>query len=153
MKEQLIFEQKSISENELKPIASSLHKIVPKKAILLLSGEVGAGKTTFTRAFCAEYALSQVQSPTYAIHQKYENSEIIIHHFDLYRLTSEDDLVSTGFWDLLSQPEGLKLIEWSENIQDSDWFESYLGQQEIFRLKIILSTDSEQRNYQLFKIS
>jgi tRNA threonylcarbamoyladenosine biosynthesis protein TsaE len=153
LKELLVFERKTFSEDNLKLIAQTLKKSISKNAILLLSGEVGAGKTTFTRFFCAEYSLNQVQSPTYSIHQKYENQEILIHHFDLYRLNTEDDLVSTGFWDFLQQPTGIKLIEWSENIHDPDWFRSYLTQQEVFRLKIILSADSEIRIYQLFKIT
>lgn len=81
-----------------------------------LSGQLGAGKTLFCRAVAegAQVPFDDVTSPTYAIIQSYAG-RLPIHHADWYRLTSEADLHSTGFEDLLDG-EGAFLVEWVDRI-------------------------------------
>jgi tRNA threonylcarbamoyladenosine biosynthesis protein TsaE len=81
-------------------------------AIMGLEGELGAGKTAFTRGFVktlAPEAEVLVASPTYAICHTYR-TEPALHHLDLYRVSDEDDLESTGFRDLIER--SVMLIEW-----------------------------------------
>lgn len=81
-----------------------------------LTGQLGAGKTLFSRGVAegAGVATDEVSSPTYSIIQSYRG-RLKLHHADLYRLTSEADLFSTGFHDLL-EDEGAFLVEWVEHV-------------------------------------
>ena len=82
-----------------------------------LTGQLGAGKTLFSRGVAegAGVPLDDVSSPTYSIIQSYRG-RIALHHVDLYRLTSEADLFSTGFHDLL-EGEGAFLVEWIDQVK------------------------------------
>ena len=82
--------------------------------VVALYGGLGMGKTTFVRGLCSYFGInSGVSSPTFAIVNEY-SGKINIYHFDMYRISSWDDLYSTGFFDYLGN--GLCIIEWSENI-------------------------------------
>ncbi|MBX2986399.1 MAG: tRNA (adenosine(37)-N6)-threonylcarbamoyltransferase complex ATPase subunit type 1 TsaE [Bdellovibrionaceae bacterium] len=87
------------------------------RTLWLLEGEVGSGKTETVKALSRLWGLSEVASPSYAIHHRYENRHgVAVDHLDLYRLESEEDLESTGFWDLFSESEGLVVIEWADRL-------------------------------------
>ncbi len=81
-----------------------------------LRGQLGAGKTLFSRGVAegAGVPLDDVSSPTYSIVQSY-SGRLRLHHADLYRLTSDADLFSTGYYDLLEEP-GAFLVEWVDQI-------------------------------------
>ena len=82
-----------------------------------LTGQLGAGKTLFSRGVAqgAGVPLDDVSSPTYSIIQSYQG-RLKLHHVDLYRLTSEADLYSTGFHELL-EGEGAFLVEWIDQLR------------------------------------
>ncbi|MGZ3772115.1 MAG: tRNA (adenosine(37)-N6)-threonylcarbamoyltransferase complex ATPase subunit type 1 TsaE [Pseudobdellovibrionaceae bacterium] len=102
---------------ELKEFWKELLPQLSKKCILLMSGEVGAGKTTSVQIIAELLGLKDVQSPSFAIHLRYENSQgSSLDHVDLYRLKDDDDLESSGFWDLFSQKESLIIIEWANRL-------------------------------------
>ena len=102
---------------ELRNYWAELLPLLPGKTILLLNGEVGAGKTTSVQAMADILGLKDVQSPSFAIHLRYENSQgKSLDHVDLYRLKDDDDLESSGFWDLFSQKESLIVIEWASRL-------------------------------------
>lgn len=109
-----VFESKSIADTER--IAQTIAEKVKRNGFLALYGGMGAGKTAFVRglvkALCPE-CLDLVHSPTFAIVNEYRGKDIDIFHFDLYRLTDEDDLYSTGFYDYVEQG-GLTVTEWTE---------------------------------------
>ncbi len=109
----------SIAETEA--VAEIIAKRLEKGGFLALYGGMGAGKTAFVRglvkALCPE-CLELVHSPTFAIVNEYRGNEISIFHFDLYRLTDEDDLYSTGFYDYIEQG-GITVTEWTELFEDS----------------------------------
>lgn len=109
-----VFESKSLADTER--IAQTIAEKVKKSGFLALYGGMGAGKTAFVRglvkALCPE-CLDLVHSPTFAIVNEYRGKDIDIFHFDLYRLTDEDDLYSTGFFDYIEQG-GLTVTEWTE---------------------------------------
>lgn len=87
------------------------------RCILLMSGDVGAGKTTSVQMMAATLGMRDVQSPSFAIHLRYENADgKAMDHLDLYRLKDDDDLESSGFWDLFAQKNSLIVIEWANRL-------------------------------------
>lgn len=113
--------------------------------LLLLSGDLGAGKTTFTSQLGRYFHLKEISSPTFALHHCYESKEIEMHHWDLYRLEDQDDLESSGFWDQFayealsnSEKKRLVVVEWPERLDFEDlplhWPQ----------LKIIIRINSDQ---------
>ena len=100
------------TERITKEIASTLEG----KEVVAFLGGLGAGKTTFTRGLVSHFGVdSGVHSPTFAIVNEYQGT-VPVYHFDMYRVSDEDDLYSTGFYDYLGK--GLVIIEWSENVLD-----------------------------------
>lgn len=83
--------------------------------VIALFGGLGMGKTAFTRGLCRSLGVNDgVSSPTFALVNEY-HGKYNIYHFDMYRVTSWEDLYSTGFFDYLDN--GVLVIEWSENIE------------------------------------
>lgn len=81
-----------------------------------LYGDLGVGKTAFVRGFVSVISPNAaVRSPTFALVNEYRAHPRPVFHFDMYRITGEDDLISIGFDDYLTRP-GICLVEWSENI-------------------------------------
>lgn len=98
-------------------MACEIQKYFKTTQFLGLVGPMGAGKTYFVRSLTKYFNLNSevaVQSPSFALHQHYENDTISIDHLDLYRLESEEDLESTGFWDLFNQDKTLIIVEWAD---------------------------------------
>jgi len=139
-------------EQETSELVKSLLPYLKKDSILLLSGDLGAGKTTSVRYLCEHLGIKHVQSPTYAIHQRHVGKNMIVDHVDLYRLQSEEELVSTGFWDLLQATDSLMIIEWYERIPTQDWLEFEKDRRSVFGLKIETETSSQNRIFQFFKL-
>lgn len=105
----------SVSETE--EIAEKLGRITPRNAVVAMFGDLGAGKTAFTRGFARGLGINcDVSSPTFALVNEYRGAEITLYHFDMYRISGWDDLYSTGYFDYLDMG-GCLIIEWSENIE------------------------------------
>lgn len=84
-------------------------------ALILLSGDLGAGKTTFSQGFLGQLMPHQVTtSPTYSYLNIYEHS-LPIFHFDLYRINSQEDLEELGLWEHLLDKHATRLVEWPEH--------------------------------------
>lgn len=95
-------------------IALEIAQSLKGNEVVAMLGGLGVGKTTFTRGFVSAFGVTDgVHSPTFAIVNEYQG-DVDIYHFDMYRITDEDDLYSTGFFDYLGK--GLIIIEWSENV-------------------------------------
>ena len=108
---------KIISENVSKTeeLGKKIASVLNGDEVVAMFGDLGAGKTAFTRGLCRGLGFDYgVSSPTFAIVNEY-NAKFNVYHFDMYRITSEDDLYSTGFYDYLDN--GVLVIEWSENIE------------------------------------
>lgn len=81
-----------------------------------LYGDLGVGKTAFVRGFASVFSPSAaVRSPTFSLVHEYRGKGRDLFHFDMYRIDSEDDLLSIGFYDYWDRP-GICLVEWSEKI-------------------------------------
>ncbi|WP_407933194.1 tRNA (adenosine(37)-N6)-threonylcarbamoyltransferase complex ATPase subunit type 1 TsaE [Bdellovibrio reynosensis] len=103
--------------SELKEFWVELLPHINDRCILLMSGDVGAGKTTSVQFIAEILGMRDVQSPSFAIHLRYENAQgRTLDHLDLYRLKDDDDLESSGFWDLFAQKNSLIIIEWANRL-------------------------------------
>lgn len=108
--------------------------------MIALFGDLGAGKTAFTRGLCRGLGITDgVSSPTFAIVNAYRG-RFPVYHFDMYRITGADDLYATGFYDYLDT--GVIVIEWSENI------ESELSGDAI-RIRITKTPDENERIFEI----
>lgn len=91
-------------------------------SVLCLSGELGAGKTTFVKALAHQLGIDEpVRSPTFVIEKIYALEEQMFNylvHIDAYRLESGQELQTLGFDELLKDPKSLIVIEWPENVRD-----------------------------------
>ncbi len=92
---------------------------------ILYTGEMGAGKTHFTKGIAKHFGIDKgVSSPTFALVNEYIGSEVNVFHFDLFRITTYDDLYAIGFFDYFDR-DGILAVEWSENISNlSDYLEN-----------------------------
>jgi len=83
---------------------------------IALYGDLGVGKTAFVRGFTSALSpRAHVKSPTFSLVNEYRGDPLSVFHFDMYRITDEDELFSIGFYDYLDR-RGVCLVEWSENI-------------------------------------
>ena len=108
-----------------------------KRAFIAMRGEMGVGKTAFTRGFASYFGISGVKSPTYTIVNEYRG-KCRIFHFDMYRISDGDDLFSIGYDDYIST-DGYCIAEWSENIEE------YLPEDAIFVTISRVDNNTEQR--------
>ena len=107
------------SPEETEKIGEALAKSLQPGTILAYRGDLGAGKTAFTRGLARGLGCKEtVTSPTYTIVNEYLGGRLPLFHFDMYRLASSDDLWDIGWEDYLERG-GVCAVEWSENVQDA----------------------------------
>ena len=107
------------SPKKTEKIGEALAKSLQPGTILAYRGDLGAGKTAFTRGLARGLGCKEtVTSPTYTIVNEYLGGRLPLFHFDMYRLASSDDLWDIGWEDYLER-EGVCAVEWSENVADA----------------------------------
>ncbi len=107
------------SPAETEKIGEALGRILPAGTIIAYRGNLGAGKTAFTRGLARGLGYTEaVTSPTYTIVNEYLGGRLPLFHFDMYRLSSADDLWDIGWEDYLDR-NGICAVEWSENVADA----------------------------------
>lgn len=107
------------SPAETEAIGAALGKIIKPGTVIAYRGDLGAGKTAFTRGLARGLGSSEmVTSPTYTIVNEYLGGRCPLFHFDMYRLRSSDDLFDIGWDDYLDRC-GVCAVEWSENVDDA----------------------------------
>ena len=107
------------SPAETEAIGAALGKILKPGAVIAYRGDLGAGKTAFTRGLARGLGFTDmVTSPTYTIVNEYLGGRLPLFHFDMYRLRSSDDLWDIGWEDYLER-NGICAVEWSENVADA----------------------------------
>ena len=107
------------SPEETEAVGAALGKILNPGAVLAYRGDLGAGKTAFTRGLARGLGYREpVTSPTYTIVNEYLGGRLPLFHFDMYRLASSDDLWDIGWEDYLERG-GVCAVEWSENVDDA----------------------------------
>lgn len=99
---------------ELQPVCEYLKSKIEAEKIVLLSGEMGAGKTTLIKQFCQFLGIEdEVSSPTFSLVNEYESNIGPVYHFDLYRIRSVEELYDIGYEDYFFSGY-LCLVEWPE---------------------------------------
>lgn len=107
------------SPEETEIIGAALAKKLKPGTVIAYRGDLGAGKTAFTRGLARGLGyLDAVTSPTYTIVNEYLGGRLPLFHFDMYRLPSADDLWDIGWEDYLDRG-GICAVEWSENVAEA----------------------------------
>jgi len=107
----------SKSENDTKNYAKNLASELKPKDIVILTGDLGSGKTKFVEGFLSYFGLEQeISSPTFTIVNEYKKNEINIYHFDVYRFSDSSEFLEIGGEEYFEN--GICLIEWGELIED-----------------------------------
>jgi tRNA threonylcarbamoyladenosine biosynthesis protein TsaE len=119
-------------------------EVVKGKNIVLLTGDLGAGKTTFVKHFLDSYFEENVEvdSPTFSIVNTYESRSKCVHHFDLYRLNTLEEIEDIGFMEYV-ESGNLCFVEWPEKIAE------FLPEHQVIKLSISVPS-SECREYHFF---
>ncbi|MCW7491572.1 tRNA (adenosine(37)-N6)-threonylcarbamoyltransferase complex ATPase subunit type 1 TsaE [Leptospira sp. 2 VSF19] len=138
----------SLRESELNPVFLSLDQLVDqfikknKFPVILISGEMGAGKTTFIREWFSHYDTnSSINSPTFSLYNIYDSPNFRLYHFDLYRIRVLEELEDLGFEEIWGK-EGVSAIEW--------WQIAEPNLPKTNRIYLSIETDSiEVRSYTL----
>lgn len=111
-------EYRSNSSEETEQIASLVASELQSGDVLLLRGDMGVGKTVFTKGLCRALGVEEyVTSPTFTVVNEYEGTRFSIYHFDLYRIEDGDELIEIGFEEYL-QSGGVCVIEWPQNAKE-----------------------------------
>ena len=104
------------SLKDTQKLAKKFSKIIKERDVIFLYGEIGTGKTTFVRFFINTLEVqnrikkSEILSPTFNIVYDYDIKKIKIHHYDLYRLKSYNDILELGMFEI--SENHIKIIEW-----------------------------------------
>ena len=132
----------SKSENDTIEFANNLASLLKNGDIIVLSGDLGSGKTKFTQGILKHFGLEdEISSPTFTIVNEYHKDEKNIYHFDVYRLTDSDEFYAIGGDEYLNN--GICIIEWGEIIEDilpNDY------------IKINFTKDVENENYRTLEL-
>ena len=107
------------SPEETEAVGRKLAAQLQPGDVLAYYGDLGAGKTAFTRGLASSLGVTEpVTSPTYTIVDEYLSGRLPLFHFDMYRLGSSDELFDIGWEDYLARG-GVCAVEWSENVEDA----------------------------------
>lgn len=116
----MVYELRSPEQTEAlgRRLGEALKRQNIKRAFISLDGEMGVGKTVFSRGFASAFGIFGVKSPTYTIVNEHRGEGgIRVFHFDLYRIDGYDDLESIGFDDYI-RADGYSIAEWSIRVED-----------------------------------
>ncbi len=112
----------SKTPEDTKKLAGSIAEKLKPGDILSLKGDLGAGKTTFTRYLSEALSIpARIQSPTFVVARKYtggKNTIKTINHIDLYRLTNREEVEEIGLKEIIDEENSITVIEWPELIED-----------------------------------
>ena len=107
------------SPDQTEAVGAALARVLQAGTVLAYRGDLGAGKTAFTRGLARGLGCrDMVTSPTYTTVNEYLGGRLPLFHFDMYRLASSDDLWDIGWEDYLERG-GICAVEWSENVDDA----------------------------------
>ena len=107
------------SADETQRLGEHMARLLVPGDVIAYFGDLGAGKTAFTRGLAAGLGVTElVTSPTYTIVNEYLSGRLPLFHFDMYRLSSSDELFDIGWEDYLARG-GVCAVEWSENVEDA----------------------------------
>lgn len=109
----------SNSADETINFARDFAKTLTSGDVVLLDGELGAGKTHFTKGLALGLGVTEtVTSPTFTLHNVYEGASLTLNHFDFYRIEDQNEVVVLGLNEVFGQSGGVSVIEWWQNVAD-----------------------------------
>ena len=118
-------------------VSDHIKDLINNYTIFLFEGDMGSGKTTLIKQIVKDIGISEnVKSPTFSLVNKYIENDLVIFHFDLYRINKENELDSIGFYEYLDSGK-LCFIEWP-NIALQNIYKDYV------LIKISVTSDSER---------
>ena len=113
----MIFNCQSIEETQ--GLAKTLAKKVGPGTIISLIGDLGAGKTTFTKGFARQMGIKEhVTSPTFKLISEYQGEKYKLNHIDAYRMNGPEDFLNIGGEDYLISKHSITIIEWGDLLND-----------------------------------
>lgn len=137
-----MYEFISHSENDTIKFAEDFATKLNNHSIIILSGDLGSGKTKFTEGLLKHFGLeNEISSPTFTIVNEYDTKNLKIYHFDLYRLSDIDEFYAIGGEEYLQN--GICIFEWGEMIEEI-LPTSYI--------KISFSRDTENTDLRILRI-
>ena len=105
------------NRDETLDFAEKFAKQIVAPKIIVLSGDLGAGKTTFSKGFAKGLGISEtITSPTFTLLNEYSGDKNL-YHFDMYRLSSKEEAYELGFENYFENNDGIILVEWAENVK------------------------------------
>ncbi len=114
----LRYEREVRSPQEMDDLAATLAPLLRPGDVIVLNGEMGAGKTRFVQGVAAALGVvDAITSPTFAIQLAYDSGSLPLNHFDLYRLEDASELEDIGYWDTL-EGQGASFVEWGDKFPD-----------------------------------
>ena len=138
----LVKEYITFSPEETSGVGAELFSLIESGTFVALYGDLGAGKTAFVKGLVNAFIPEAiVTSPTYNIVNTYECDGITLHHYDMYRITDEEDLYSVGFFDSLD--DSIVVAEWCENIE---------GAIPESHVKVVIEKDTDNENKRRIKM-
>ena len=108
----------SKNQKETEQIAFDYAKTLSKGDVVILSGDLGAGKSVLTRGILNCAGINKnITSPTFTLVNKYESGSKLFYHFDMYRIEDDEEVVNIGFDEIIDDNTSIKFIEWPEKVE------------------------------------
>lgn len=115
----LTYTRKATSPQAMKQLAATLAPYLQAGDVIVLSGDLGAGKTQFVQGVAGGLGVrDQVTSPTFTIMSAYSTGSLPLYHFDLYRLETPDELEDIGYFEMIDA-DGASFVEWGEKFPEA----------------------------------
>lgn len=104
------------SENGTLALGELMTELLTAPKLVVLKGDLGAGKTTLVRGMAAALGASadEVTSPTFTLVHEYQGRKVRLIHLDLYRLEREEEIEGLGLWEMADAPDALVMVEWGD---------------------------------------
>jgi len=146
MHQKLLFQTEYQKKDIKLKLIAFFAKIIIPNSIFLFCGHVGAGKTFLIKKLLNRlFGLQDIISPTYTYVKNYSVADLCkIIHFDLYRLKSPEDFLSLGFWEELTSPRSIVIIEWPEII--IPLLEELVKEKNIYLVLLAANPAHQQKN-------
>lgn len=129
------------TQNQIEKNFKDFFEKIKINDIILLQGPIGAGKTSLVNAFIHFKNPEAISgSPSYSLVNEYVLSDFKVQHIDLYRVEDEEDLESTGFWDVMAEPNSVFFIEWPERMDIND-----LPKSKLYQIEISLESETHRK--------
>ncbi len=104
---------------EMDRLASKVAESLENGGVLGLIGNLGTGKTTFTKRICKYFGITEnVKSPTFTYVIEYTSGRRPVYHFDVYRIMNPGEIYEIGFEDYIGEESSIVIVEWADNIID-----------------------------------